>query len=135
LLSLVERVCRRLRSAKRLCRTVVLRLRFDDFARITRSHTLPGPTDDTAALLVALRTLLDGCAGLIRERGITLIGVTLANLDDADAVQLELPYARLDSRSLNGVVDRVRDKYGSAALTRGALLGVDPGITVPLLPD
>jgi len=135
LMSLVDRVCRRLRNAKRLCRTVVLRLRFDDFARITRSHTLPGPTDDTAAVLVALRTLLDNCAGLIRERGITLIGITLANLDDADAVQLELPYARLDSRSLDGVVDQVRDKYGSGALTRGVLLGVDPGITVPLLPD
>jgi len=135
LLSLVERVCRRLRSAKRLCRTVVLRMRFDDFARATRSHTLPGPTDDTAAVLFALRLLLDNCAGLIRERGITLIGVTLANLDDAKSLQLELPYARLDSRSLDGVVDRVRDKFGSASLTRGALIGVDPGSTVPLLPD
>jgi DNA polymerase-4 len=135
LLSLVERVCRRLRSARRLCRTVTLRLRFDDFARVTRSHTLPGATDDTAAILVALRLLLRENAALIRERGITLIGVTLANLDSADAVQLELPFARLDPRALDSVVDRVRDRFGTAALTRGRLLGVDPGLTVPLLPD
>jgi DNA polymerase-4 len=135
LLSLVERVCRRLRSANRLARTVVLRLRFDDFARATRSHTLPGPTDDTAAVLTALRRLLAGCADLIRERGITLIGITLANLDDADAIQLELPFGGLDVRALDGVVDRVRERYGSASLTRGVLVGTDPGLTVPLLPD
>ena len=40
LVTLVDRVVRRLRKADRLCRTVVLRLRFDDFTRATRSHTL-----------------------------------------------------------------------------------------------
>jgi DNA polymerase-4 len=135
LLSLVERVCRRLRNADRLARTVVLRLRFDDFARVTRSHTLPGPTDDTAAVLTALRRLLADNSELIRERGITLIGITLTNLDDAQAIQLELPFGGLDVRALDGVVDRVRERYGSASLTRGVLLGSDPGLTVPLLPD
>jgi DNA polymerase-4 len=135
LIGLVDRVCRRLRSANRVCRTVVLRLRFDDFARATRSHTLPAPTADTDALLSTLRRILLDCAGLIRERGITLIGVSLANLDDADAIQLELPFARRDVRELDAAVDRVRDRYGAAALQRGALLGADPGLTVPMLPD
>jgi DNA polymerase-4 len=135
LLGLVERVCRRLRGADRVCRTVVLRVRFDDFSRITRSHTLPAPTAETAGLLLALRQLLQATLPAIRANGITLIGVTLANLDNAAAIQLELPFGRVDGPSLDGVVDRVRDRYGSAAITRGVLLGHDPGQTVPLLPD
>ena len=135
LIVLVDRVCRRLRTANRVCRTVVLRLRFDDFSRSTRSHTLPTATDDTAVVLAALRRLLQGNARLIREQGITLIGVTLSNLDNADAVQLELPFERRSAHNLDSVVDRVRDRYGSSAITRGVLLNVDPGLTVPLLPD
>jgi DNA polymerase-4 len=135
LISLVDRVCRRLRTANRLCRTVVLRLRFDDFTRATRSHTLPAPTADTAAVLVALQRLLRDCAGLIREQGITLIGVSLANLDNADALQLELPFDRRDTLSLDSALDRVRDRYGTSSITRGVLLGKDQGMTVPLLPD
>ena len=50
LVALVDRIARRLRAARRVCRTVVLRLRFDDFSRATRSHTLseataPDPDD------------------------------------------------------------------------------------------
>ncbi len=135
LIGLVDRVCRRLRAAHRLCRTVVLRLRFDDFSRATRSHTLPGATSDTAAVLTALRLLLDSCAGLIREQGITLIGLSLANLADADAIQLELPFARHETGSLDGALDRVRDRYGTSSITRGVLLGRAPGLTMPMLPD
>jgi DNA polymerase IV len=142
LISLVDRVCRRLRGANRLCRTVVLRLRFDDYARATRSHTLPGPTADTATVLAALRQLLHGCAALIRERGLTLIGVALSSLDDADAVQLELPFARgvdgapASSRAaLDTALDQVRDRYGTKSITRGVLLGRDQGPTMPMLPD
>ncbi|MCW2527672.1 MAG: dinB [Pseudonocardiales bacterium] len=135
LISLVERVCRRLRSANRLCRTVVLRLRFDDFTRATRSHTLPMPTSDTETVLSALRRTLADCESLIRSRGITLIGVALANLDDDDVVQLELPFERFDPTRLDGVLDNVRDKYGTASITRGVLLGTGELTNVPLLPD
>jgi DNA polymerase-4 len=75
-----------------------------------------------------------GKHGLIRDRGITLIGVSLSNLDDDGAVQLELPLGR-PRPGLDGAVDRVRERYGATALTRGVLLGSDPGPTVPLLPD
>jgi DNA polymerase-4 len=135
LITLVDRVCRRLRSADRVCRTVVLRLRFSDFTRATRSHTLPAPTADTAVVLAALQTLLHSNAGLIRERGITLIGIALANLDNSDAVQLELPFDRRDTVSLDRAVDLVRDRYGSTSITRGVLLGKREPLSVPLLPD
>src|SRR5436309_6768724 len=52
LAGLVDRVTRRMRSAGRSGRTVTLRLRFDDFTRATRSHTLPQATDQTRAILV-----------------------------------------------------------------------------------
>jgi DNA polymerase-4 len=53
LAGLVDRVARRMRVAGRTGRTVVLRLRFDDFSRATRSHTLPYPTASTRTILDA----------------------------------------------------------------------------------
>lgn len=135
LTALIDRVSRRLRSAGRVCQTVVLRFRFDDFSRATRSHTLAAPTDSTAAIVAAARTLLRANAELIRDRGLTLIGVSLANLDSADAIQLELPFRNAPSLELDRAMDGVRARFGSTALTRAAMLGRDPGVAVPLLPD
>jgi DNA polymerase-4 len=135
LAALVDRTSRRLRAAKRVCRTVVLRLRFADFDRATRSHTLFRSTDDTQVLLDTARTLLRDVMGLLDERGCTLVGISLANLDNADAVQLVLPFDHFPTGSLDTALDLVRDKYGSSSVTRAVLLGRDPGIQVPMLPD
>ena len=135
LTALVDRVARRLRTADRQCRTVVLRLRFDDFSRATRSHTLPSPTDSTAVIVAAARTLLRANAELIRERGLTLIGISLANLDNAESFQLELPFKDTPSLDLDRAMDGIRARFGTGSLTRAAMLGRDPGIAVPLLPD
>jgi DNA polymerase-4 len=133
LIGLIDRLCRRLRAADRVCRTVVLRLRFADYTRATRSHTMTEATADTQPILAAARELLVTSMPLIRGQGITLIGVSLSNLADGGAVQLALP---LDPRrALDAALDDVRDRYGSAAITRAVLLGRDPGLTVPLLPD
>jgi DNA polymerase-4 len=133
LLALVDRVSRRLRSAHRLCRTVVLRLRFEDFSRATRSHTLPEATARTDTLAATALGLLRASQPEIRQRGLTLVGVTLANLSDGRGRQLALPFDR--RRELDDALDRVRERYGAGAITRGALVGRDPGISVPLLPD
>ncbi|HEX2577034.1 MAG TPA: DNA polymerase IV [Aquihabitans sp.] len=135
LVALVDRVSRRLRAARRVGRTVVLRLRFADFSRATRSHTLAQPTADTGALLEALRALLAAALPLIAEQGITLLGIAIANLDDADAVQLSLPFGGHDASALDRALDGVRDRFGGAAVTRAVLLGCDTGASVPLLPD
>jgi DNA polymerase-4 len=71
----------------------------------------------------------------MEERGITLVGVALANLDDGDALQLVLPFDRAAMGPLDLALDDVRERFGSASVTRAALVGRDPGITVPLLPD
>jgi DNA polymerase IV len=133
LIGLVDRVTRRLRAARRVCRTVVLRMRFDDFSRATRSFTMPEPTDQTPTILQTANGLLKASMPLVERRGLTLIGIALTNLSDAGAVQLVLPFDR--TRDLDAVVDRVRDRFGSKAITRGVLVGRDPGIWVPLLPD
>jgi len=135
LLALVDKVAKRLRKAERVCRTVTLRFRFADFTRATRGHTLPAPSSATADLAVAARLLLAANRALIMEQGLTLIGITLSGLDDADAVQLELPYPAAIPLGLDTAMDRIRDKYGSASLTRAAMLGRDAGLSVPLLPD
>jgi DNA polymerase-4 len=133
LLGLVDRLTRRLRAAHRAARTVTLRLRFDDFSRATRSHTLMEATAETRAILAEARGLLAAAMPAIERRGITLIGIALGNLVDDEAIQLALPLDR--RREIDATVDRVRDEFGSAAITRASLLGRDPGISVPLLPD
>jgi DNA polymerase-4 len=131
---LVDRVTRRMRAAGRVGRTVVLRLRFDDFERVSRSHTLPQATALTPTILSAVRDLLDAAQPMIEARGITLVGIAVANLDDDDAVQLELPFGR-DRRALDIALDDVKERFGAAAITRAVLLGRAEGMTVPLLPD
>ncbi|MGH7358566.1 MAG: DNA polymerase IV, partial [Candidatus Rokuibacteriota bacterium] len=135
LLGLVDRVTRRMRAAGRIGRTVVLRVRFDDYTRATRSHTLPRPTAHTQTILAAARWLLATARPLIERRGLTLVGVAVANLDDDRALQLTLPFDRHCGGSLDAALDEVRRRFGSAAVTRAVLLGRDLGPTVPLLPD
>jgi DNA polymerase-4 len=135
LVGLVDRVTRRMRAAGRVGRTVVLRLRFNDFSRVTRSHTFSQPTAQTETILQAARQLLAVARPLIESRGITLIGVAVSNLDNDDALQLELGFDRHARSALDAAVDDVRTRFGSKAITRGILLGRDPGLSVPLLPD
>jgi DNA polymerase-4 len=134
LVGLVDRVTGRMRRARRAGRTVVLRLRFDDFARVTRSRTLAVPTAETHTVLATARALLAAAMPMIRRRGCTLIGVAVTNLHDG-GVQLELPFGQVDRMALDVAVDGVRGRFGSAAVTRASQLGRDVGPAVPLLPD
>lgn len=134
LTGLVDRVTRRMRAAHRVGRTVVLRLRFDDFSRITRSHTLGAATAHTGTVLGAARTLLASVRSEIEARGLTLLGVAVGNLDDDASVQLTL-FDEAHPGTVDTALDRVRERFGSAAVTRAALLGREQGFEVPLLPD
>jgi DNA polymerase-4 len=134
LVAIVDRVARRMRSGKRVCRTVILRLRFDDFARATRSFTMPRATGQTETILEAARGLLAGATPLIAAQGLTLVGISLTNLEDADRVQLTLAEDwRPDA--LDAALDEARDRFGSQAITRAVLVGRGPGVVMPVLPD
>ena len=134
-LGLVDRIARRLRTGRRVCRTVGLRLRFADFTRATRSQTMPQATAQTETIVATARGLLATATPLIEAQGLTLVGISLTNLEDEDRVQLALPFERPHEAALDAALDLVRDRFGSAAVTRAVLLGGDPGITMPLLPD
>ena len=135
LTQIVDRLARRLRDGDRVCRTVVLRLRFGDFSKATRSRTLGAPTDRTAIVLTVARALLAAALPEIAARGITLIGFSLSQLDRADRVQPELPIDWGDEARLDTVLDDLRDRYGASSVSRAAQLGRDPGWSSPILPE
>jgi DNA polymerase-4 len=133
--ALVDRLCRRLRAARRVCRTITLRLRFNDFSRATRSHSLPQATAETQPILAVARGLLAVATPMIEREGLTMVGVSLANLSGDGAIQLALPFDRHCGGALDAALDNVRDRFGSDAVTRAVLLGRGQGLWVPLLPD
>jgi DNA polymerase-4 len=135
LTQIVDRLARRLRDGDRACRTVVLRLRYGDFAKATRSHTVGSATDRTSVLLAVAQGLLAGALPEIAERGITLIGVSLSQLRRSDDLQPELPIDWGEGVRLDTVLDAVREKFGAASVARAAQLGRDPGWSTPLLPE
>ena len=135
LVGLVDRVTRRMRTAGRVGRTVVLRLRFDDFSRATRSQTLQRATANTQAILDTVRELLAVATPLIERRGVTLVGIAVGNLEDGRPVQLALALDRQSSDALDAALDEVWARFGSRALTRAVLLERGRGIAMPLLPD
>jgi DNA polymerase-4 len=135
LLVLVDRVTHRLRAARRVGRTVTVRLRFGDFSRATRSHSLPRATADTRTILTTARHLLTRAEPVIERRGLTLIGLSVANLIDGRAVQLTLPDHGRPDGALDTALDEVRDRFGPTAVTRAVMLGREPGLSVPTLPD
>jgi DNA polymerase IV len=135
LVGLVDKLSSRLRKAHRVCRTVILRLRFDDLTRATRSLTLWEATEQTRTILTAARGLLAAALPMIASRGLTLVGVTLTNLTGDDAIQLALPFGRARRASLDAALDSVKERFGSDAILRAVLLGRNQGTSVPLLPD
>jgi DNA polymerase IV len=132
--NLIDRITGRMRAAGRTGRTVVLRLRFDDFSRATRSHTLPWATSATQPILAAARQLVAAAAPMITQRGLTLVGFAVSGIDRSGAQQLMLPF-HSESPAVDAAVDQVRERFGKAALTRGVLIGRDSGIEMPRLPD
>ncbi len=134
LLALADRVTSRARRGRRVGRTIVLRLRFGDYTRATRSHTLSRPTAETLEVASVARDLLATAWPEIAGRGLTLVGLTLANLSSADAVQLELPLGISSAGAVDEAVDRVRARFGSEAITLGVLVGRPVGLEPPLPP-
>ncbi len=119
LVRMADRVASRLREHAKVARTVQLKLRYRDFETITRAHTLPDATDLAATIGGAARELLDA---VDLKDGIRLLGVTALQLEDAVAVQAQLPFgtgaavARDDA--LERTIDAVRARFGADAVGR-----------------
>jgi DNA polymerase-4 len=134
LAALVNRVTRRMRRSEQAGRTVVLRLRLDDFTRLTRSRTLPRPTAASEPVLVTANALLRAAQPVIAGRGLTLIGVTVTRLEPDVARQLTLALDRVDRAALDAALDDVRERYGPQAITRATLVNSEPSLSAWLLP-
>jgi DNA polymerase-4 len=132
LVALSDRVTRRMRAAGRAGRTVVLRMRFDDWVNASRSRTLARATAGSHPVLAAARELLDAAMPTIESRGITLIGVAVTNLDGPGEIQLELPFEPWDA--LDAAIDELRERFGPDAVRRAATLSRDVGLTPWLRP-
>ncbi|OBJ88607.1 DNA polymerase IV [Mycobacterium gordonae] len=132
--NLIDRITGRMRAAGRTGRTVVLRLRFEDFSRATRSQTMPWATSSTQPILATARRLVASAAPLIAERGLTLVGFAVSGIDRSGAQQLTLPFGG-ESPAVDDAIDEVHRRYGKSALTRAVLVGRDPGLEMPRLPD
>src|SRR6201997_5109684 len=133
--NLIDRITARMRAAGRTGRTVVLRLRFDDFSRATRSRTLPWATSSTQPILAAARQLVASAAPLIAQRGLTLVGFAVSGIDRSGAQQLMLPFCEAEPLAIEAAIDEVRRRFGKSALTHAVLVGRDPGFEMPHLPD
>jgi DNA polymerase IV len=138
LAAIVDRLARRLRGGDRDTGTVVLRLRYGDFTRATRSHTLPVPTRRTSTLLAVARSLLAAEQARITEKGLTLLGLSFSNLAVGVGEQLELSTdddVDPAQASLDTALDKVRDRFGQASVARATQIGRDHGVSSPVLPE
>jgi DNA polymerase-4 len=132
---LVDKITRRLRRSRRVGRTVVLRLRFGDFSRASRSLTMPRATAESRAVLRTARTLLATATPTIERRGLTLVGIAVTNIEpDGGGVQLVLPLYR-DQLALDRALDEIRERFGPGTIARASTIGDDTGSTPALLAD
>src|SRR5262249_34262255 len=114
-----DRVARRARAATRPARRVPLGSRFGDSPRAPRPRPLVHPTAGTGAILAAARLLLAASKPTIETRGITLLGIAVANL--SDHAQLELPLEPRFDPALDIAIDEIRKRFGNDAIRRGGL--------------
>ena len=121
---LTARVAGQLREEQLVGRTVMLKLRHDDFRTVTRRHTLETATDLDAELYEAARALFRAAFEDVRRRNraVRLIGIAATNLGVAAEADLFEPPERQRLRELSAAVDKVRGKYGFSAVTPGSVL-------------
>ena len=113
----------------------MLRLRWGDFTRATRSKTLPHPTSSTATILTTLRSLLLTEQESIRRRGLTLLGLSITNLSTTRDLQLELPLEGPTHQALDTTIDAIRDRFGTSTISRARLLNTPTRTSAWLMPD
>lgn len=131
---LADRVGTRLRAKSWLGRTVSVRVRFADFRSVTRSITLPAPISATAILADIAEELVRGVlAQHPDERTISLLAISVSNLDKQSEIQLELPLGLEDEKRRPGTkqgmvrwvvdraVDTIRDRFGWEAVGYGSV--------------
>ncbi len=113
---LTEKVGYRLRKAGLRGRTIHLKLRYDDFYTLSRSHSVPQPTDSTARILEEIRLLFDGCYNT--GRPVRLLGVGVSNVESEQGRQLSLFDDESPQKPLDDLEDAIKKRFGEQAIHR-----------------
>ncbi|MBA1145257.1 DNA polymerase IV [Mesorhizobium neociceri] len=134
LLHLADRVASRLRAKSRPGRTVTVRVRFADLHAVTRSLTLEQPISATAMLAEIAEELVRGVlAANPREKTISLLAISVSQLEESAELQLELPLGLDDEKQRPGskkglarfgadrAIDKIRQRFGREAVGYGAV--------------
>lgn len=126
LLRLAGRTARGLRAGGSVARTVVVKLRLSNFTTITRSRTLPEPTDVTRTIYDTASALY-AAAGLDSRARLRLVGVRVTGLTPAAGAATQLAFGERPAswREADRAVDRIAGRFGLDAV-RPAVL-VRPG--------
>jgi DNA polymerase-4 len=136
LLRLADRTARSLRSAGCAARTVVVKLRLADFTTITRSRTMPEPTDVTQKIYATACALYAG-AGLDRRARLRLVGVRATGLIPASGAITQLAFGEQPPpwREADQAIDRITGRFGQDAVRPASLVDGDrpwpPGMAGP----
>jgi len=123
LLSLANRVAKRLRRYGFVGRTVTLKVKYFDFVQITRSITLGEPTDDSRKIFQTCCDLLGKTE--VGKRPVRLLGISLSQLSDSDETKQLALFTEADPdkrRRLNRALDTISEKFGDEAIVPGTLL-------------
>ena len=122
ILKLSQKTAARLRGKGFVARTVVLKVKFADFTTITRSHSLPEPTDSSQRMYETALMLLEEAE--LGGRSVRLLGVGAEQLVDADDAPEPLWTEHDDEswRALDRTTDQIRERFGDAAPTPARLL-------------
>jgi DNA polymerase-4 len=123
LLRLSERTARGLRAGGSVARTVVVKLRLANFKTITRSKTLPEPTD-VAQKIYATACALYAGSGLDSRARLRLVGVRAAGLLPAGAVATQLALGEQPAawRDAEQAVDKIAGRFGAGTVRPAALV-------------
>lgn len=120
LLRLADRVGARLRSAGWHAGAVSIKIRFADFSTISRTVSLPEPTD----VGQRIGETAIGLFGQIERRDpVRLVGVRAEKLRSAGASAMALWDDDEDQRRLEGTLDDARARFGVGMITRARHVG------------
>ena len=116
LMRLSEMVGRRLRESRLHARTIQLKLRYKDFATITRAHTLPVPTQLDTEIFGQVRALFR--KNWRKGAQVRLLGVHASSFEDrADQGDMLEDGRRQRWQQALSAADRLRDKFGESSVT------------------
>lgn len=117
--SLADRTATRLRARQLQANCVIVKIRRSDFSTVTRQQQLQPATQETRVIANVAGQLLNEWLMQQSRAAVRLIGVGVSELTQAQQLELFTTPIRQRNRDLDATVDRIRQRYGAAALKRG----------------